>query len=259
MSAAHVFMNSVLRRSLFLWVLATSIAFTSPARAAIAWGSAELFDYDLKMFALVDDSSQKAYFRMSGPSNAWFGWGFGNDTMQGYAIILNTGTVVGNYFESTMQGHVQPQTDPMQETSGTYCVTNGIIYYSLERTLTPVSSSHFTFSTQPTNFPVTWAVGTRPFNQHYGRDAATLASSNAPIPGFSRVTPGSGTLTLSVTNLLVTVTNRLEMKTNLNSADWTALMNLVFTGPCGSQLFTIVTNLAVPTTNAGAGFFRVRQ
>ena len=122
-----------------------------------------------------------------------------------------------------------------------------------------MSASHFTFSTEPTNFPVTWAVGTRPFNQHYGRDAATLNSSNAPRPGFSRVTPGSGTLTLSLTNLLVNVTNRLEMKTNLNSANWTVLTNLVFTPPCGSQLFTIVTSLAVPATNASAGFYRVQQ
>src|SRR3989442_10660576 len=118
MSSVHVFMNSPLRRSLFPCALATSIAFTSPARAAIAWGSAELFAYDLKMFALMDDSSQKAYFRMSGPSNAWFGWGFGNDTMQGYAIILNTGTVVGNYFETVMQGNVQPQPDQGQEING---------------------------------------------------------------------------------------------------------------------------------------------
>jgi len=146
------------------------MSIAASVRAAIAWGAAELPAYDLKMFALMDDASQKVYFQMSGPSNAWFGWGFGSDTMQGYAIILNTGAGAGNYFESTMQGDVQPQPDSPQEISGTYCVTNGIIYYSLERALTPVSASHLTFTTAPTNFPVTWAVGTRPFNQHYGRD-----------------------------------------------------------------------------------------
>jgi len=255
----NVLFDLPLRRQSLFCALAASLAVTSSVRAAITWGAAEVFAYDLKMFALMDDSSQKVYFQMSGPSNAWFGWGFGADTMQGYAIILNTGTSVGNYFESIMQGDVRPQPDSAQEISGTYCATDGIIYYSLERALTPVSATHFTFATQPTNFPLTWAVGTRPYNQHYGRDAATLTSSNAPSPGFSRVTPGTGTLTLSLTNLLVNVTNRVEIKTNLNSANWTALTNLLFNAPCGSQLFTILANLTVPTTNASAGFFRVRQ
>ncbi|HAO81033.1 MAG TPA: hypothetical protein DCQ92_19100 [Verrucomicrobia subdivision 3 bacterium] len=256
------FLNSLSLR-FAVYLLVCFLSFSTVVSAAVTWGYIHISPQNISLLAILDDSSGKIYLQASGPAAEWFAWGFNTTNMNGYAVILNSGTL-GNYFESTMAGDTMPPKDAIQEMSGSYCVTNNMVYYFLQRKLTSDASPfHYSFTTQPTNLPIVWAVGpgTRSFVKHALSDRAadTLSSSNAPPPQFRSISPTNGVAILSMTNLIVAVTNRVQFKNDLNSTNWTTLTNLLFLPPCGSPLLSIVTNLSTPLTNSNSRFFRITQ
>jgi len=171
----------------------------------------------------------------------------------------------GSLTDVYMLGYVQPEAASTQFASEvSFCITNGIIYYSFNYPMDPNDSEHYTFSTQQTNLPLVWAVGPTlgtagNFPIHYAASSTTLTASNTPQARFVEAVTGTGTATLFITNLLVSVTNQLQFNTNLNPSTWIALTNIVVQPPCGTNMLTRLMAVKVPRTNSDTGFWRIKQ
>ena len=252
---------SALRRAALLLATAASFGGISSAHGGILWGTKQASETELTI--LIDSDSSKVYMQVSGPSTKWFAWGFGQTYMAGYAIILNSGTGTGDYWESTMSAFVQPSPQAQQNLTATYTVASGTITYTISRALqTPDSADYKDWTTGNNN--IIWAVGTKPFNMHYDRNAETITIVDAPKPKISGVQHNHavGSTTLTLENLNTSLTNKIEFVTSLGTTNWITVSNLIFSPTTDANLAHYLTNLTVSIssgdTNA-AGFYRIRQ
>ncbi len=254
------FNRLVLRIALSSLVLTILVA-APLSRAEMLWGTMQRAGLDMTL--VVDKSIGKVCIQASGPADGWFGWGFGSSTMSGYALIFNAYND-GNYFETVMDFAVQPSPQSQQDVTASYSINSGTITYTAFRKLDTGDANDYKGWASGQNL-ISWAVGSRPFNMHYNRNAETIAIASAPAPKISEIqhNQDAGSTTLTLQNLSPAATNKIEFVNALGTTNWTTISNVIFSGqPGGPSLATFMTSLsasvATGNTNA-AGFYRIRQ
>lgn len=219
---------------------------------------------NLSLTLVVDKTAGKICLEASGPSDKWFGWGFGDATMSGYAIVFNAGNSSGTYFETMMQYGVTPSPQAQQDVTASFNITGGTITYTAFRDLvTSDANDYSNWSSGANN--ITWAHGSKPFNYHDNRNVETITIASAPAPKLNAVQHdhNAGSTTLTLENLSPASTNKVEFTTALGTTNWSTISNIIFSPqPGGPSLQSFMTGLSVSiassNTNA-AGFYRIRQ
>ena len=128
----------------------------------------------------IDNDTGTTTLTLAGPSNKWFGIGFGNSNMNGTDIFMTNGSSIRDAY-STSNG--QPQADSSQESGDWTLVSNTIS--SGTRTIVATrandtgNSNDYTFSASAGSLTVIWAIGaTSQYSSgHSNRNATTLSVS----------------------------------------------------------------------------------
>lgn len=214
----------------------------------------------IQLLLILDDVSHQAYLQMSGPSDAWFSWGFGSSTMSGTYALVSTGASVS---ERKLGNHNAGTQLANSITVLSNSFNGSQRFISLSRPLSTPSSAYYSFNVAQSSLSLIWAIGSSPVFAYEGiNNHGAISATNAAVPDAELAAPvfSSGRVTLSLTNLLVTVTNYLETSTDLGSSSntWTEAKSLFSPSPCGTFLLSYVTNVTFQATN-GAFFFRVRR
>ena len=108
----------------------------------------------------IDNDTGTTTLTLAGPSNKWFGIGFGNSNMNGTDIFMTNGSSIRDAY-STSNG--QPQADSSQESGDWTLVSNTVS--SGTRTIVATrandtgNSNDYTFSASAGSLTVIWAVG----------------------------------------------------------------------------------------------------
>ena len=128
----------------------------------------------------IDNDTGTTTLTLAGPSNKWFGIGFGNSNMNGTDIFMTDGSSILDAY-STSNG--QPQADSSQESGDWTLVSNTVS--SGTRTIVATrandtgNSNDYTFSASAGSLTVIWAIGaTSQYSSgHSNRNATTLSVS----------------------------------------------------------------------------------
>ena len=128
----------------------------------------------------IDNDTGTTTLTLAGPSNKWFGIGFGNSNMNGTDIFMTNGSSIRDAY-STSNG--QPQADSSQESGDWTLVSNTVS--SGTRTIVATrandtgNSNDYTFSASAGSLTVIWAIGaTSQYSSgHSNRNATTLSVS----------------------------------------------------------------------------------
>ena len=108
----------------------------------------------------IDNDTGTTTLTLAGPSNKWFGIGFGNSNMNGTDIFMTDGSSILDAY-STSNG--QPQADSSQESGDWTLVSNTVS--SGTRTIVATrandtgNSNDYTFSASAGSLTVIWAIG----------------------------------------------------------------------------------------------------
>ena len=108
----------------------------------------------------IDNDTGTTTLTLAGPSNKWFGIGFGNSNMNGTDIFMTNGSSIRDAY-STSNG--QPQADSSQESGDWTLVSNTVS--SGTRTIVATrandtgNSNDYTFSASAGSLTVIWAIG----------------------------------------------------------------------------------------------------
>ena len=128
----------------------------------------------------IDNDTGTTTVTLAGPSNKWFGIGFGNSNMNGTDIFMTNGSSIRDAY-STSNG--QPQADSSPESGDWTLVSNTVS--SGTRTIVATrandtgNSNDYTFSASAGSLTVIWAIGaTSQYSSgHSNRNATTLSVS----------------------------------------------------------------------------------
>ena len=128
----------------------------------------------------IDNDTGTTTLTLAGPSNKWFGIGFGNSNMNGTDIFMTNGSSIRDAY-STSNG--QPQADSSPESGDWTLVSNTVS--SGTRTIVATrandtgNSNDYTFSASAGSLTVIWAIGaTSQYSSgHSNRNATTLSVS----------------------------------------------------------------------------------
>ena len=108
----------------------------------------------------IDNDTGTTTLTLAGPSNKWFGIGFGNSNMNGTDIFMTNGSSIRDAY-STSNG--QPQADSSPESGDWTLVSNTVS--SGTRTIVATrandtgNSNDYTFSASAGSLTVIWAIG----------------------------------------------------------------------------------------------------
>ena len=108
----------------------------------------------------IDNDTGTTTLTLAGPSNKWFGIGFGNSNMNGTDIFMTNGSSIRDAY-STSNG--QPQADSSLESGDWTLVSNTVS--SGTRTIVATrandtgNSNDYTFSASAGSLTVIWAIG----------------------------------------------------------------------------------------------------
>jgi hypothetical protein len=127
----------------------------------------------------IDNDTGTTTLTLAGPSNKWFGIGFGNSNMNGTDIFMTDGSSILDAY-STSNG--QPQADSSQESGDWTLVSNTVS--SGTRTIVATrandtgNSNDYTFSASAGSLTVIWAIGSSTeYAYHSVRGATALSVS----------------------------------------------------------------------------------
>jgi len=128
----------------------------------------------------IDNDTGTTTLTLAGPSNKWFGIGFGNSNMNGTDIFMTNGSSIRDAY-STSNG--QPQADSSPESGDWTLVSNTVS--SSTRTIVATrandtgNSNDHTFSASAGSLTVIWAIGasSQYSSGHSNRSAITLSVS----------------------------------------------------------------------------------
>jgi len=128
----------------------------------------------------IDNDTGTTTLTLAGPSNKWFGIGFGNSNMNGTDIFMTNGSSIRDAY-STSNG--QPQADSSPESGDWTLVSNTVS--SSTRTIVATrandtgNSNDHTFSASAGSLTVIWAIGasSQYSSGHSNRSATTLSVS----------------------------------------------------------------------------------
>ena len=127
----------------------------------------------------IDNDTGTTTLTLAGPSNKWFGIGFGNSNMNGTDIFMTNGSSIRDAY-STSNG--QPQADSSQESGDWTLVSNTVS--SGTRTIVATrandtgNSNDYTFSASAGSLTVIWAIGSSTeYAYHSVRGATALSVS----------------------------------------------------------------------------------
>ena len=126
----------------------------------------------------IDNDTGTTTLTLAGPSNKWFGIGFGNSNMNGTDIFMTNGSSIRDAY-STSNG--QPQADSSPESGDWTLVSNTVS--SSTRTIVATrandtgNSNDHTFSASAGSLTVIWAIGasSQYSSGHSNRSATTLS------------------------------------------------------------------------------------
>jgi hypothetical protein len=131
----------------------------------------------------IDNDTGTTTLTLAGPSNKWFGIGFGNSNMNGTDIFMTNGSSIRDAY-STSNG--QPQADSSQESGDWTLVSNTVS--SGTRTIVATrandtgNSNDYTFSASSGSLTVIYAVGSSTaYGYHGGSRGATALSVSLGI------------------------------------------------------------------------------
>ena len=128
----------------------------------------------------IDNDTGTTTLMLAGPSNKWFGIGFGNSNMNGTDIFMTNGSSIRDAY-STSNG--QPQADSSPESGDWTLVSNTVS--SSTRTIVATrandtgNSNDHTFSASAGSLTVIWAIGasSQYSSGHSNRSTTTLSVS----------------------------------------------------------------------------------
>ena len=128
----------------------------------------------------IDNDTGTTTLTLAGPSDKWFGIGFGNSNMNGTDIFMTDGSSIRDAY-STSNG--QPQADSSPESGDWTLVSNTVS--SSTRTIVATrandtgNSNDHTFSASAGSLTVIWAIGasSQYSSGHSNRSATTLSVS----------------------------------------------------------------------------------
>ena len=127
----------------------------------------------------IDNDTGTTTLTLAGPSNKWFGIGFGNSNMNGTDIFMTNGSSIRDAY-STSNG--QPQADSSPESGDWTLVSNTVS--SGTRTIVATrandtgNSNDYTFSASAGSLTVIWAIGSSTeYAYHSVRGATALSVS----------------------------------------------------------------------------------
>ena len=128
----------------------------------------------------IDNDTGTTTLTLAGPSNKWFGIGFGNSNMNGTDIFMTDGSSIRDAY-STSNG--EPQADSSPESGDWTLVSNTVS--SSTRTIVATrandtgNSNDHTFSASAGSLTVIWAIGasSQYSSGHSNRSATTLSVS----------------------------------------------------------------------------------
>ena len=128
----------------------------------------------------IDNDTGTTTLTLAGPSNKWFGIGFGNSNMNGTDIFMTNGSSIRDAY-STSNG--QPQADSSPESGDWTLVSNTVS--SGTRTIVATrandtgNSNDYTFSASAGSLTVIWAIGasSQYSSGHSNRSATALSVS----------------------------------------------------------------------------------
>ena len=109
----------------------------------------------------IDNDTGTTTLTLAGPSDKWFGIGFGNSNMNGTDIFMTNGSSIRDAY-STSNG--QPQADSSTNESGDWTLVSNTVS-SGTRTIVATrandtgNSNDYTFSASAGSLTVIWAVG----------------------------------------------------------------------------------------------------
>ena len=130
----------------------------------------------------IDNDTGTTTLTLAGPSNKWFGIGFGNSNMNGTDIFMTDGSSILDAY-STSNG--QPQADSSQESGDWTLVSNTVS--SGTRTIVATrandtgNSNDYTFSASAGSLTVIWAVGSSTTYAYHSIRGATALSVSLGI------------------------------------------------------------------------------
>ena len=130
----------------------------------------------------IDNDTGTTTLTLAGPSNKWFGIGFGNSNMNGTDIFMTDGSSILDAY-STSNG--QPKADSSQESGDWTLVSNTVS--SGTRTIVATrandtgNSNDYTFSASAGSLTVIWAVGSSTTYAYHSIRGATALSVSLGI------------------------------------------------------------------------------
>ena len=130
----------------------------------------------------IDNDTGTTTLTLAGPSNKWFGIGFGNSNMNGTDIFMTDGSSILDAY-STSNG--QPQADSSQESGDWTLVSNTVS--SGTRTIVATrandtgNSNDYTFSASAGSLTVIWAIGSSTTYAYHSIRGATALSVSLGI------------------------------------------------------------------------------
>ena len=129
----------------------------------------------------IDNDTGTTTLMLAGPSNKWFGIGFGNSNMNGTDIFMTNGSSIRDAYSTSTSG--TPQADSSPESGDWTLVSNTVS--SGTRTIVATrandtgNSNDYTFSASAGSLTVIWAIGasSQYSSGHSNRSATTLSVS----------------------------------------------------------------------------------
>ena len=128
----------------------------------------------------IDNDTGTTTLTLAGPSNKWFGIGFGNSNMNGTDILMTDGSSTLRDAYSTSNG--EPQADASQDwTLEVNSVVNGTRTIVASRANNTGDSNDYVFNASAGSLTVIWAVGSSTTYAYHSIRGATALSVSLGI------------------------------------------------------------------------------
>ena len=106
----------------------------------------------------IDNDTGTTTLTLAGPSNKWFGIGFGNSNMNGTDILMTNGS--STLRDAYSSARAQPQPEPSQDwTLEVNSVVNGTRTIVASRDNNTGDSNDYVFNASAGSLTVIWAIG----------------------------------------------------------------------------------------------------
>ena len=131
----------------------------------------------------IDNDTGTTTLTLAGPSNKWFGIGFGNSNMNGTDIFMTNGSSIRDAYSTSTSG--TPQADSSPESGDWTLVSNTVS--SGTRTIVATrandtgNSNDYTFSASAGSLTVIWAIGSSTTYAYHSIRGATALSVSLGI------------------------------------------------------------------------------